>query len=157
MAPMTRMLDRSIPFCPIIQRISRVTLCVRFKFSSCHSRSVVKLGRKTHAESTQQTYLKESPHRATDMQCKPPDCDWVPRGCLVSNVNLSVESIVTRPLKCVKTDRTQLYKANGHTPKCGYRWWLFPQGEPVFVRHGDFDNGHRLRHPERGLTCHPPG
>src|SRR5712691_8345327 len=103
---MTRMLDRSTLFCPTIQRLSlrlRVTLGVPF----CHGRGIVQLGHKTRAELTQQTYPKEGIHGATDMMCELLGCDWVPIGSLVSGVNLSLEVIVTRPLTCVKTDRTQ--------------------------------------------------
>jgi hypothetical protein len=80
---------------------------------------IVQLGHKTRAGSTRQTYLKEGIHGATDMLYELLHFDWVPKGSLVPDMNLSLEVIVTRPLTCVKTDRTQRYKVNGYTPRCG--------------------------------------
>ena len=95
---MTRMLARSTPFCPIVQLTSGVTLGVRF----CHSRSVVQLGHKARVESTQQTYLEEGIHRATDMMCELSNGDWVFKACFVSDMYLSPEIVVTWPLTCTQ-------------------------------------------------------
>jgi hypothetical protein len=53
------------------------------------------------------TYLKEGIHGATDVMCELLDRDRVPIGSLVSDLDLSIEGIVTRPLTRVKMDRMQ--------------------------------------------------
>ena len=71
--------------------------------------------------------------------------DWVFRWCLVSDLNLSLEFIVSRPLICAKNRQsgfTQRREGSGHIPRYGYASLFFPRAVLAFWRREGFGNDH---------------
>jgi hypothetical protein len=67
---------------------------------------------------SQQTDPNEGPHRATDMKGEPRNSDWVFGLRLVSDLDLSLEFFVSRPLIC--TEYRQQILHNNTEPTVTY-------------------------------------